>query len=197
MLIYILKQSLSKVLVPFYPIAGRLVRPVHVHELGGQGHRSQTEIDCNEKGVLFVTAETTAVIDDFSDFAPTPQLRSLTPTVDYSLRISSYPLLLIQVAEEKATTFVTLSAHIWRCVCEARDSDNDNYNQKISTLFIPVNGRFALKPQVPVGYFGKVIFATVAMAKVSDLKTKPLSYAVNCINRSVKKMDNDVLKIKY
>ncbi|KAF4353714.1 hypothetical protein F8388_024283 [Cannabis sativa] len=88
---------LIQVLVPFYPIAGRLVRPVHVHELGGQGHRSQTEIDCNEKGVLFVTAETTAVIDDFSDFAPTPQLRSLTPTVDYSLGISSYPLLLIQV----------------------------------------------------------------------------------------------------
>ncbi|KAF4387654.1 hypothetical protein G4B88_003981, partial [Cannabis sativa] len=91
--------SHNQVLVPFYPIAGRLVRPVHVHELGGQGHRSQTEIDCNEKGVLFVTAETTAVIDDFSDFAPTPQLRSLTPTVDYSLGISSYPLLLIQVKE--------------------------------------------------------------------------------------------------
>ncbi|KAM6586066.1 hypothetical protein CsatB_013068 [Cannabis sativa] len=102
-----------------------------------------------------------------------------------------------KVAEEKATTFVTLSAHIWRCVCEARDSDNDNdnYNQKmISTLFIPVNGRFALKPQVPVGYFGNVLFPTVAMAKVSDLKTKPLSYAVNCINRSVKKMDNDYLR---
>ncbi|KAF4353709.1 hypothetical protein F8388_024278 [Cannabis sativa] len=91
----ILKHSLSKVLVPFYPIAGRL-RPVQVHG-GGRGPHPRTEIDCNEEGVLFVTAETTAVIDDFGDFAPTPQLRRLTPTVDYSLGISSYPLLLIQV----------------------------------------------------------------------------------------------------
>ncbi|XP_030491939.2 shikimate O-hydroxycinnamoyltransferase [Cannabis sativa] len=307
----ILKHSLSKVLVPFYPIAGRL-RPVQVHG-GGRGPHPRTEIDCNEEGVLFVTAETTAVIDDFGDFAPTPQLRRLTPTVDYSLGISSYPLLLIQVtyfkcggvsigfgfdhhtvdgtssfhfieswsritrglemtilpfldrtllkprnppnptfnhieyhnnnhqdknstttdtsnnlsnapkvstlkitkeqlntlkakAEEKdsttnnnnnmmmikASSYVTLSAHIWKCVCLARDSDNN----KISTLFLPVNGRFSrrlLQPKIPVGYFGKVIFATVAVAKVSDLKTKPLSYAVNCINGSVKRMDNDYL----
>ncbi|KAM6602400.1 hypothetical protein CsatA_022009 [Cannabis sativa] len=299
----ILKHSLSKVLVPFYPIAGRLVRPIQVHG-GGPGHHPRTEIDCNDEGVLFVTAETTAVIDDFGDFAPTPQLRRLTPTVDYSLGISSYPLLLIQVtyfkcggvsigfgfehhvvdgpscfhfieswsritrglemtilpfldrtllksrnppkptfqpieyhnnnqntsnisnipiigstfkitkeqlntlkakAEEKdstnnnnmmmikASSYVTLSAHIWKCVCLARDSDNN----KISTLFLPINGRFSrrlVEPQIPVGYFGNVIFASVAKAKVSDLKTKPLSYAVNCINQSVKRMDNDRLR---
>ncbi|KAF4353715.1 hypothetical protein F8388_024284 [Cannabis sativa] len=74
------------VLVPFYPIAGRF----------GVDHSGRTEIDCNEEGVLFVTAETTAVIDDFGDFAPTPILRSLTPTVDYSLGTSSYPFLLVQ-----------------------------------------------------------------------------------------------------
>ncbi|PON89338.1 Transferase [Trema orientale] len=82
----VLKQALSKVLVTFYPLAGRF-------RLDGGG---RIEIDCNDEGVLFVAAETSSVIDDFGDCAPTPEIRRLIPTVDYSLGISSYPFLLIQ-----------------------------------------------------------------------------------------------------
>jgi shikimate O-hydroxycinnamoyltransferase len=55
------------------------------------------EINCNAEGVLFVEAETTSVIDDFTDFAPTLELKQLIPTVDYSGGISTYPLLVLQV----------------------------------------------------------------------------------------------------
>ncbi|CAL8133542.1 unnamed protein product [Prunus armeniaca] len=83
----VLKCSLAKALVPFYPVAGRL-------KLNDEG---RIEIDCNAEGVLFVVAETASVLDDFGDFAPTLEFRKLVPAVDYSAGISSYPLLVVQV----------------------------------------------------------------------------------------------------
>ncbi|BFG24852.1 hypothetical protein CerSpe_111250 [Prunus speciosa] len=84
----VLTQALSKALVPFYPMAGRF-------RLNDQNGR--VEIDCNAEGVLFVVAESSSVVDDFGDFAPTPNFITLIPTVDYSLGISSYPILVLQV----------------------------------------------------------------------------------------------------
>ncbi|WOG99313.1 hypothetical protein DCAR_0518661 [Daucus carota subsp. sativus] len=84
----VLKDALSRALVPFYPIAGRLKR-----DDGGR-----IEIDCNGEGVLFVEAESDGVVDDFGDdFAPTLEFRQLIPAVDYSLGISSYSLLVLQL----------------------------------------------------------------------------------------------------
>ncbi|KAI4329416.1 hypothetical protein L6164_021682 [Bauhinia variegata] len=83
----VLKEALSKALVPFYPMAGRLRRD----------EDGRVEIDCAGQGVLFVEADTTAVVDDFGDFAPTLELRQLIPAVDYSSGIESYPLLVLQV----------------------------------------------------------------------------------------------------
>lgn len=83
----ILKEALSKVLVPFYPMAGRL----------SSLDNGRIEINCNAEGVLFIEAETNSVLDDFGDFSPTPELRILIPKVDYSGGISSYPLLFLQV----------------------------------------------------------------------------------------------------
>lgn len=83
----VLKQALSKALVPFYPMSGRLRRD----------DDGRIEIDCNAEGVLFIEAETTDIINDFGDFAPTLELRKLIPTVDYSGGIHTYPLLVLQV----------------------------------------------------------------------------------------------------
>ncbi|KAB2026644.1 hypothetical protein ES319_D06G234900v1 [Gossypium barbadense] len=48
------KEGLSKVLVPFYPIAGRL----------GYDENGRLEIICNDEGVPFVEAETSSVLED-------------------------------------------------------------------------------------------------------------------------------------
>ncbi|XP_062074472.1 shikimate O-hydroxycinnamoyltransferase-like [Humulus lupulus] len=85
----LLKEALAKVLVPYYPIAGRLRQR---HDDG------RLEIDCNDEGVLFVTAETSAVIDDLGDFCTFPGLLKLSPPPsDYAAGISSFPLLVLQV----------------------------------------------------------------------------------------------------
>nr|QDF44405.1 shikimate O-hydroxycinnamoyl transferase [Phacelia campanularia] len=83
----VLKDALSRALVPFYPMGGRLKRD----------EDGRIEIDCQGQGVLFVEAESDGVVDDFGDFAPTLELRKLIPAVDYSQGISSYPLLVLQV----------------------------------------------------------------------------------------------------
>lgn len=83
----VLKEALSRALVPFYPMGGRLCRD----------EDGRIEIDCKGQGVLFVEAESDGMVDDFGDFAPTLELRRLIPAVDYSKGIESYALLVLQV----------------------------------------------------------------------------------------------------
>lgn len=82
----VLKAALARTLSEFYPIAGRLQRDA----------KGRIEIDCNGEGAAFVEAEAEADLDDLGDFAPHPDI-CLTPKVDYSQGISSFPLLLVQV----------------------------------------------------------------------------------------------------
>ena len=84
----VLKEALSNVLVLFYPVAGRLRKD----------ENGRFEIHCNGEGVLFVEAESEAVIDDFGDFTPSSELQKLIPSVDYSGdNIYVHPLLVLQV----------------------------------------------------------------------------------------------------
>ncbi|XVF35580.1 hypothetical protein REPUB_Repub18cG0158200 [Reevesia pubescens] len=87
----VLKEALSKTLVPFYPLAGRL----------GTDENGRIQIICNGEGALFIEAETTSAIDDFGDFAPSSKLRQLVPTLDYSADISTHPLVISQVTTFK------------------------------------------------------------------------------------------------
>ncbi|KAK8550520.1 hypothetical protein V6N13_119034 [Hibiscus sabdariffa] len=91
--IRVLKEALSKVLVPFYPMAGRL----------GRDENGRIEIVCNGEGTLYIEAETDCVIDDLigDTTSHSPDLWRLVPQVDYSADISSYPLLLTQVTRFK------------------------------------------------------------------------------------------------
>nr|ADL62855.1 hydroxycinnamoyl-CoA transferase 2 [Cynara cardunculus var. scolymus] len=87
----VMKKALADVLVSFYPMAGRISRD----------RNGRLEINCNGEGVLFVEAELDSTLDDFGEFTPSPELRRLTPTVDYSGDISSYPLFFAQVTHFK------------------------------------------------------------------------------------------------
>lgn len=87
----VLMEALSKVLVPFYPMAGRL----------GRDDKGRVEIICNGEGALYVEAETDSVVDDLvGDTIHSSELWRLVPKVDYSADISSYPLILAQVIRD-------------------------------------------------------------------------------------------------
>ncbi|KAL8056317.1 hypothetical protein ABFX02_04G111800 [Erythranthe guttata] len=85
----VLKAALSRALVEFYPMAGRLTT-----------ENGRIAIDCNGEGVLFVEAECDGEINDMGDFAPRPEL-GLTPMTDYALGISTFPLSMMQVTRFK------------------------------------------------------------------------------------------------
>ncbi|KAE9600796.1 hypothetical protein Lal_00011280 [Lupinus albus] len=86
--IEILKDSLSKILVPYYPIAGRL-RYVE---------NGRLELDCNTKGVKLVEADNTKTLAEYGDFSPNNEtFKELIPMVDYTQPIEELPLMLVQL----------------------------------------------------------------------------------------------------
>ncbi|KAL6012189.1 hypothetical protein ACLOJK_002667 [Asimina triloba] len=86
----VIKEALSKVLVPFYPLAGRL----------RNNDAGRLEIDCNGEGALFVEAEADVALDYFGDFTPIPEFKQqLVPLADYSKDISTIPIFVAQVTK--------------------------------------------------------------------------------------------------
>lgn len=85
-----LESSLSKVLVHFYPLAGRL------RSLGG----GRLEVDCNAAGVELVEVESDATLADLGDLSPSPEFRHLFPCIDYkNTPLVELPLLYVQLTK--------------------------------------------------------------------------------------------------
>jgi len=82
-----LRNSLSKILVHYYPVAGRL----RLTESG------RMEVNCNAKGVTFLEAETTNAFADYGDFSPSAFTEELVPKVYYTQPIEDIPLMLVQL----------------------------------------------------------------------------------------------------
>lgn len=82
-----LREALSRALVRFYPMAGRLEKD----------ENDRMSISCNAEGVLFVEAATSSTVDELSGFTPHSEKLQFIPEVDRS-SIFSYPLLLLQVS---------------------------------------------------------------------------------------------------
>ncbi|CAM6129778.1 unnamed protein product [Calypogeia fissa] len=89
--IKVLKNALSKLLVTFYPNAGR------VRSIGdGTPH---LEIDCNDAGVVFIEASVDITIDDLGGFQPNPLFDKLSPSADYSMPIEEQPVQFLQATK--------------------------------------------------------------------------------------------------
>jgi shikimate O-hydroxycinnamoyltransferase len=86
-----LRVSLSRALVPFYPLAGRL------RSIGG----GRLELDCNAEGVIFFQAEYEATLDNIYHFSQSQEYHSLFPSVDYSLPTHELPIMLVQLTRFK------------------------------------------------------------------------------------------------
>ncbi|XP_059457343.1 shikimate O-hydroxycinnamoyltransferase-like [Corylus avellana] len=88
------------------------------------------------------------------------------------------------------SSYEMLSGHVWRCSCKARALPDDQETK----LYIATDGRSRLRPPLPPGYFGNVIFTATPMALAGDLLSKPTWYAASRIHNALKRMDNDYLR---
>ncbi|XP_058724753.1 spermidine hydroxycinnamoyl transferase-like [Vicia villosa] len=88
-----LKDSLSRVLVHFYPFAGRL----------RSKDNTRFELECNAKGVQFIEAESaSSTLPDLGDFSSSDNYCSyLFPHIDYTVPIQDRPLLFVQLTNFK------------------------------------------------------------------------------------------------
>uniref|UniRef100_A0A803LC77 Uncharacterized protein n=1 Tax=Chenopodium quinoa TaxID=63459 RepID=A0A803LC77_CHEQI len=84
-----LKESLSRVLVPFYPLAGRL------SWVGG----GRLKLECNGMGAEFIEVESSEKIADLGDlYSCSEKFRYLQPHLDYYKKpIQELPVLAVQV----------------------------------------------------------------------------------------------------
>ncbi|PNX85349.1 hydroxycinnamoyl-coenzyme A shikimate/quinate hydroxycinnamoyltransferase, partial [Trifolium pratense] len=86
-----LKSSLSKILVHYYPIAGRLC-----YIEGGR-----LELNLNAKGAVLIEAETEKTIHDYGDFSPSDSTKELVPIIDYNQPIEDIPIFIVQLTKFK------------------------------------------------------------------------------------------------
>ncbi|XP_021747917.1 anthranilate N-benzoyltransferase protein 2-like [Chenopodium quinoa] len=162
----IFKEALSKALVPFYPMAGRLK---FNHENG------RYEIDCNAKGALFIDCNATRLKLSFGTSSMShPYQQPSVPFISQQVNTLKLQVKSQQeVTNYKLSTFEVQAGHVWRSVCMARGLAND---QDVK-LYIVVNGRSRMKEMgLPKGYCGNIHLYATCLEKAGDIKCKPLRY---------------------
>ncbi|XP_057731234.1 13-hydroxylupanine O-tigloyltransferase-like [Arachis stenosperma] len=96
---HVIKEALSKALVFYYPLAGRL----------REGPKGKLMVDCTGEGVLFIQAEADVTLDHFGvdPLPPFPCFHELLYDVPFSNDgIINSPLLLMQVTRLKCGGFI-------------------------------------------------------------------------------------------
>ncbi|KAK2412537.1 spermidine hydroxycinnamoyl transferase [Trifolium repens] len=107
-----LKTSLSKVLVPFYPLAGRLQWK----------ENGRFDIECNALGVQFIEAQSSLKLSELGDFSPTSEYYPyLIPHVDYTLPIQDIPLVMVQLTHFKCGG-ISISLLVSHAVADGQSS---------------------------------------------------------------------------
>lgn len=103
-----LKQSLSRVLVDYYPLAGRLRRSCH-------GDDRKFEVDCNGEGALFAEASMDLTAEELLGLSR--RLNRSWRKLLYMAEGQSFmnaPPLIVQVSDHPVISFVRIKEKLWR-----------------------------------------------------------------------------------
>ncbi|XP_022548144.1 spermidine hydroxycinnamoyl transferase-like isoform X2 [Brassica napus] len=106
-----LKNSLSRALFHFYPLAGRL----------RWLPQDRLELDCNAAGVTLIEAESEAELIDFNNFLGAAEFEKLVPQVNYKSPIETIPLFLAQVTKFKCGR-ISLSVKVSHAVVDGQSA---------------------------------------------------------------------------
>ncbi|XP_008784949.1 alcohol acyltransferase 9 [Phoenix dactylifera] len=144
----VLKESLSKVLVEYYPLAGRL----RISEEDGE----KLEVDCNGEGALFAEGYVDLSVAEFLEGSrkPNRSWRKLLYRVEAQSFVSVPPL--VVQATHLSCGGLILTTSINHCLCDgigsaqflhawAQITAKPNANLPVT----PFHGRHALKPRTP------------------------------------------------
>ncbi|GLJ36605.1 hypothetical protein SUGI_0736030 [Cryptomeria japonica] len=136
------------------------------------------------------------------EFRPVPDLCNLKSRlssdtlVRTSLRFTGDQLSALKrtVCNDKdgttCTSFEAISSHIWRCWIRAMGLPG---GQSIKLLF-SANVRHKLQPQLPAGFYGNAFVLACAESTVDELTERPLSYAVQLLQKAKARLSDDYVR---
>lgn len=91
---------------------------------------------------------------------------------------------------EKCTSFVALSAFVWRARTRALRMVPD---QKTKLLFA-VDGRSRFEPVIPKGYYGNAIVLTYALCSTGELLENPFSFSVGLVDKAIHMVSDSYMR---
>ncbi|KAL1540203.1 alcohol acyltransferase 9 [Salvia divinorum] len=168
-----LRSSLSRALVEFYPLAGRLRRRV-------EGDDRKVEVECNGEGAVFAEADMDLRCDQFAQFVAKPN-RALMRKLLYRVEGADFldiPPLIIQVTNlrDGGTILCTAISH---CICDGIGSSQflhawAHIHQSSSSPNLPIppfHSRHMLEPRHPP----RVTFAHPGFTKNTYPTNEPVT----------------------
>ncbi|MED6133051.1 hypothetical protein PIB30_024730 [Stylosanthes scabra] len=104
-----MRESLSQILVHYYPLCGRL------NSIQG----GRLKLDCNAKGAMLFEAESTKSMAEFGDFSPNDgAIKELIPKLDYSQPIQDLPLFLAQVTKFQGGDGIAIGTALYHTISD-------------------------------------------------------------------------------
>ena len=88
------------------------------------------------------------------------------------------------------SSYEMLSGHVWRCACIARDLPDD----QATKLYVAVDGRARLRPPLPPGFFGNVVFTTTPAGTAGEIRAGPTWRAAGKVRETVARADGEYLR---
>lgn len=154
----------------------------------------------HDRSALMARDPPQPVFDHMEYQRPPPKPDGLTTTdyPDLAIKKLHFSAQLLKKIKAEATkgagegvvysTFVSLLAHLWKCITQARGLENEEGETRV---LVAVNVRKRLNPPLLKGYFGNAMCHTCPQAKMKDVANKPLSFAANHVHEAIKKVNND------
>lgn len=101
----IIKDGLSKALVFYYPLAGRII----------EGPNRKLMVNCNSEGIMFIEADANVELEKLGDsiLPPCPYLEELLYNEPGSVGIIGCPLMLVQVINQYCIDNIYTPLLLW------------------------------------------------------------------------------------
>ncbi|KAA8542086.1 hypothetical protein F0562_023238 [Nyssa sinensis] len=177
----VIKDALSKVLVHYYPVAGRLT-------ISSEG---KLIVDCTGEGAVFVEAEANCGLEEIGDNTkPDPvTLGKLVYDIPGAKNILEIPLLVVQVTKFKCGGFVLglcmnhLQASLWKTQChlqsglvqEAIKMVTDSYMRSAIDYFEATRARPSLAATLLITTWSRLSFHTTDFGWGEPLLSGPVA----------------------
>lgn len=136
-----------------------------------------------------------SILFDPFEYKPNPNPNnnsSNSPSASSILKLSRSQVSLLKSAgkTKPLSTVRAVTAHMWRCLCIARGLDPHQNTR----LFLTVDIRNRLKPQLPAGFFGNAIIIASAAATAAEITSNSIGSVAEKIREALERLDDEYVR---